>query len=142
MNRPYEVLGRHGERHDSGERPIGVVHTATQQDDAAGARRDLKQEISAIAPRQVQIFPRRSRIIRIRTISPMPPVGPYPQLLLCPHVGNTPTKAKIRMIRRIVPILICHLWEDDSARMERNGARGQRARMLVYLERSNDAVYG
>jgi hypothetical protein len=57
----------------------------------------------------VQIFPRRSRIIRMTTISPMPPVGPYPQLLLCPHVGNTPTKARIRMIRRIVPILICHL---------------------------------
>jgi hypothetical protein len=80
---------------------------------AAGARRALNQEINAIASRQVQIFPRTSRIIRMRTISPMPPLGPYPQLLLCPHVGNTPTKAKIRMMRRIVPILICHLLEND-----------------------------
>jgi hypothetical protein len=37
----------------------------------------------------------------------MIPLGPYPQLRLCPHVGNTPTNAKIRMIRRIVPIPIC-----------------------------------
>ena len=28
-----EVVGRHGERHDSGKRPIVVVHAATQQDD-------------------------------------------------------------------------------------------------------------
>jgi hypothetical protein len=52
------------------------------------------------------------------TISPMPPLGPYPQLLLCPHVGNTPTKAKIRMIRRIVPILIYHLLEIDFPGMQ------------------------
>ena len=52
------------------------------------------------------------------TISPMPPLGPYPQLLLCPHVGNTPTKAKIRMIRRIVPILICHPLENDFPGMQ------------------------
>jgi len=47
------------------------------------------------------------------TISPMPPLGPYPQLLLCPHVGNTPTNAKIRIIRRIVPMLICNPLEND-----------------------------
>jgi hypothetical protein len=46
------------------------------------------------------------------TISPMPPLGPYPQLLLCPHVGNTPTNAKMRIIRRIVPILICDPLEN------------------------------
>ena len=40
------------------------------------------------------------------TMTPTIPLGPYPQLLLCPHVGNTPTNAKIRMIRRIKPILI------------------------------------
>ena len=39
-------------------------------------------------------------------MSPTTPLGPYPQLLLCPHVGNTPTSAKIRIIRSIVPMLI------------------------------------
>ena len=56
---------------------------------------------------QVQSFPSRSKTIRTITISPTIPLGPYPQLRLCPHVGNTPTNAKIRMIRRIVPMPIC-----------------------------------
>jgi hypothetical protein len=38
------------------------------------------------------------------TMTPTIPLGPYPHLLLCPHVGITPTKARIRMIRRMVPI--------------------------------------
>src|SRR5271155_128310 len=53
-----------------------------------------------------QIFPSNNNTIRTTTMSPTPPLGPYPQLLLCPQVGNTPTSAKIRTIRRIVPILI------------------------------------
>jgi hypothetical protein len=57
--------------------------------------------------RQIQSFPRRSKTIRTTTMSPTIPLGPYPQLLLCPHVGNTPTKARMRMIRRMVPIPIC-----------------------------------
>jgi len=57
--------------------------------------------------RQVQSFPRRSKTIRMTTMSPTIPLGPYPQLLLCPHVGKTPTKARIRMITRMVPLLIC-----------------------------------
>ena len=54
------------------------------------------------------------------TISPMPPLGPYPQLLLCPHVGNTPTNAKMRIIRRIVPMLICDPLENGMNCSEKN----------------------
>jgi hypothetical protein len=57
-------------------------------------------------PRRAQSLPRRSRIITITKSKPRPPLGPYPQLLLCPHVGNTPTKARIRIIRRMVPRLM------------------------------------
>jgi hypothetical protein len=69
-------------------------------------------------PFQVQSFPRRSKTIRMTTISPTIPLGPYPQLLLCPHVGSTPTKARIRIIRRIVPMLI-----GDSLKMDFAGTR-------------------
>jgi hypothetical protein len=54
------------------------------------------------------------------TISPMPPLGPYPQLLLCPHVGNTPTNAKMRIIRTIVPMLICDPLENGMNYSEKN----------------------
>jgi hypothetical protein len=57
------------------------------------------------------------------TISPMPPLGPYPQLLLCPHVGNTPTSAKMRIIRRIVPMLICDPLENDMTVLRKSPSR-------------------
>jgi hypothetical protein len=68
-------------------------------------------------------FPSRSRTIRMITISPMPPLGPYPQLLLCPHVGNTPTNAKMRIIRRIVPMLIGDPLENDIAVLRKSRSR-------------------
>lgn len=37
--------------------------------------------------------------------SPTPPVGAYPQLLLCDHVGSAPTSAKIKITINIVPII-------------------------------------
>jgi hypothetical protein len=69
-------------------------------------------------PPQVQSFPRRSKTIRMTTMTPTIPLGPYPQLLLCPHVGITPTKARIRMIRRMVPILM-----GDSLKIDFAGTR-------------------
>jgi hypothetical protein len=34
---------------------------------------------------------------------PTIPEGPYPQLLLWPHVGMTPSKIRMRIMIRIVP---------------------------------------
>src|SRR3954453_15903821 len=47
-----------------------------------------------------------SRMIRMTTTTPATPLGPYPQLRLYPQVGSAPIKARMRMMRRIVPTLI------------------------------------
>ena len=39
----------------------------------------------------------------------MIPLGAYPQLRLCPHVGNAPTKKRIRITSTIVPNVIFYL---------------------------------
>jgi hypothetical protein len=36
-------------------------------------------------------------------IRPTIPEGPYPHARLCPHVGMTPSKTRMRMMIRIVP---------------------------------------
>lgn len=41
-------------------------------------------------------------MIKMMTIRPTPPLGAYPQLRLCGHVGNAPNKIKIKTISRIV----------------------------------------
>lgn len=49
-------------------------------------------------------------------MSPSPPLGPYPQLLLWGHEGNEPTRKRIRMISSTVPIVMaCILSRYDTA---------------------------
>ena len=45
--------------------------------------------------------PISNNTIRISTTSPRPPLGPYPQLRLCPQVGRAPMRIRIRTIRRM-----------------------------------------
>ena len=42
----------------------------------------------------------------ITTISPSPPLGPYPQFRLCGQAGTTPNSNKIRTISRMVPSMV------------------------------------
>ncbi len=51
-----------------------------------------------------QIFPSSSRMIRTSRIKPSAPLGKYPQLRLCGHVGIAPSKSRIITIKRMVPI--------------------------------------
>src|ERR1044072_1907370 len=48
--------------------------------------------------------PRRNRINTIRTTSPRPPLGQYPQFLLYGHDGTAPIKRIINTINRINPM--------------------------------------
>src|ERR1700676_356018 len=50
--------------------------------------------------------PVSSKIKRISTTSPMPPLGPYPQLRLWGHAGMAPTNISTRRTIRIVTILV------------------------------------
>src|SRR3972149_10451206 len=49
--------------------------------------------------------PSSTRIKRTTRIVPTVPLGPYPQLRLCGHVGSTPTSIRTRITSRIVPIV-------------------------------------
>ena len=44
-------------------------------------------------------------MMMIKRIKPKPPLGKYPQPVLYGHVGRAPTRSKIKMITRIVPII-------------------------------------
>jgi hypothetical protein len=48
--------------------------------------------------------PVSNRMIRMSTTTPAIPLGPYPQPLLYPHVGRAPMRARIKIMRRMVPI--------------------------------------
>ena len=52
----------------------------------------------------VQMFPVNARMITIKRINPNPPLGQYPQPELYGHAGSAPTKSRIRMINRMVPM--------------------------------------
>jgi hypothetical protein len=43
---------------------------------------------------------------RIRRTRPKPPLGKYPQLLLCDHLGSAPTHISINTTSRIVPMTV------------------------------------
>ena len=45
----------------------------------------------------------------IKTMSPSPPLGPYPQLRLCGHLGIAPNSIRIKTISRTVPSIIVSL---------------------------------
>lgn len=55
------------------------------------------------------IRPISNRIIRIINTNPIPPLGPYPQDLLCGQVGMAPISISIKKISRMVPIDILFL---------------------------------
>jgi hypothetical protein len=48
--------------------------------------------------------PVKARIITIKRIKPTPPLGQYPQPELYGQAGSAPTKSRITMINRMVPI--------------------------------------
>jgi len=67
----------------------------------------------AVAPdARAYILPSTNKINRITRIKPTPPLGPYPQLLLCGHAGTAPTNANARIINRINPILMSFSFDD------------------------------
>ena len=51
-------------------------------------------------------LPINTKTIRMITIRPKPPLGPYPQFLLCDHDGIAPINIRIKTINNIVPKLI------------------------------------
>jgi hypothetical protein len=60
----------------------------------------------SIFPRNVLVYrrPVKARIIKIKRISPSPPLGQYPQPELYGHAGSAPIKRRIKMINRMVPM--------------------------------------
>jgi hypothetical protein len=47
-------------------------------------------------------------------MSPIPPLGPYPQDRLCGQAGITPTRAKTRIMSKIVPSdMLCFSLKKD-----------------------------
>lgn len=50
-----------------------------------------------------QILPNKSRITRISTTSPTPPLGAYPHDRLCGQMGMIPTSANIKIMSKMVP---------------------------------------
>jgi hypothetical protein len=48
--------------------------------------------------------PVRTKMIKIKSTRPNPPLGKYPQFALCGHVGNAPTRSKIRITMSMVLI--------------------------------------
>lgn len=50
--------------------------------------------------KQAHSLPTSSSTMRITTTSPSPPLGAYPQL--CPQFGRAPTRARIKMMMRMV----------------------------------------
>src|SRR5665647_217340 len=48
-------------------------------------------------------MPNKSKITRITTIRPTPPLGPYPHDRLCGQAGITPKSAKTKTMSNIVP---------------------------------------
>ena len=55
-----------------------------------------------------QILPIKSRITRINTIRPTPPLGLYPHDRLCGQIGINPRSASIRTMSKIELIDIFH----------------------------------
>ena len=49
-----------------------------------------------------QITCSKYRISRINRMVPRPPLGAYPQFLLCGQVGSAPIRIRMMMIRRIL----------------------------------------
>jgi hypothetical protein len=67
-----------------------------------------RHPLNASSPRRtapVQMFPVKARIIKIKRINPSPPLGQYPQPELYGQAGSAPTKSRIRMINRMVPMI-------------------------------------
>ena len=51
-------------------------------------------------------WPVKARIMTIKRIKPTPPLGQYPQPELYGQAGSAPTKSRITMINRMVPICL------------------------------------
>jgi len=90
--------------------PVSVALDASGNATPALAK---KLEAAGLAGTDVATLSRRmdgkSEMLFARTTTPAMPLGPYPQLRLYPQVGSAPIRARIRIIRRIVPRLIDRL---------------------------------
>lgn len=60
-----------------------------------------------------QILPSSTRMMTIIRIVPRPPLGPYPHLLLCGHVGSAPMRRRMRTTSRMVFITTYRMRSAD-----------------------------
>ena len=91
------------------------THPAPAADRRAGKLRNPPRYILCTLPEQSlrykhsNLYPNRPVTMRITTINrirPRIPLGKYPQLLLCGHVGNAPTSSRITRTKSSVPIVV------------------------------------
>ena len=110
--RPENVLGIHrlffGS--DPGERSINAdncdapsIANCTGKARRSVARRRIGESVFS-RKRACYRRPVKARIITIKRIKPSPPLGQYPQPELYGQAGSAPTKSRITMINRMVPI--------------------------------------
>jgi len=74
----------------------------------------------------------------ITTTKPSPPLGAYPQLRLCGHVGNVPRSIRMRITSRIVPsiaVFLFFLYEaDDRESATRFGFPATSSSRIIFRE--------
>jgi len=79
------------------------IASCRRQGASLRARRQI-EKASSCGSVLVYRWPVRARIMTIKRIKPNPPLGQYPQPELYGQAGSAPTKSRITMINRIVPM--------------------------------------
>ena len=113
--RPENVLGIHHLFIGSG--PLRTFYSTQNNCEACHrlqtgdgkARRSVPANGSrSVFSRSVLVYrrPVKARIMTIKRIKPRPPLGQYPQPELYGQAGSAPTKSRITMINRMVPICL------------------------------------
>ena len=79
------------------------IASCRRQGASLRARRQI-EKASSCGSVLVYRWPVRARIMTIKRIKPNPPLGQYPQPELYGQAGSAPTKSRITMINRMVPM--------------------------------------
>lgn len=83
--------------------------------------------------------PRTRRTTTTRRTNPTPPVGAYPQLLLCDHRGSTPRSARIKTTINIVPSMSCSFSQSSDREISSSpGAPSRESAPCATLHRNAD----
>ena len=86
----------------------------------------------------IQIRPRTRSTITINKIKPSPPVGKYPQLRLCGHLGSAPSSANTRITIKIVPSILLPPLNLELRTNPPAGAASLQGRTGPFLHRNAD----